>query len=186
MPGAKPYTLRHALTHPLARMLPLLQWQGQVYRMGEKHPPSGDLPGHGPDWEVVTCVLAARDTTQVRVNLQRDYTLMAITTSSTVTDRGGFRAQFYDTRKQLRFADRGVNRVNIAGSMGGGGKPAPSFLREPWRFDEPDSQILVVVQNFETVQNEIQIAFYGLVLRFNDPHPGAVEFPGGPVSSLGE
>jgi hypothetical protein len=185
VPGVKPYTLRHTLTHPLARMLPLFRYQVQVYRMGEKHPPCGDLKGMGPDWEAVNFVLAARDTQQARVNLQRHFTLLAIGTTSTSNVNGGFRAQFYDTKKQLRFADRGVMRANIGGDNGGGPR-SPFFLREPYPFDEPDSQLLVVVQNFETVTNTIEMMFYGLAMRFNEPRPGVPDFPGGPVLSIGE
>lgn len=184
MPGMKPFSLRHTITHPLARMLPIQREQMMVYRLGEKSPPSGHLGDHAPMWEVVTVNLNARGSTRVRVNLQRDFTLMAITSIATVTNHGGFRAQFYDMKKQLRFADRGVLAPNIAGNMGAA-SPGAFFLREPWQFDEPDSQLLVIVQNMETVANVIDIAFYGQVLRFNQPAPGFQEFPGGVVSNLG-
>ena len=59
MPGAKPYTLQNTMLHPLARMLPLQREQAQVYRLGEKNPPVGELDGHGPDWEVVSMILNA-------------------------------------------------------------------------------------------------------------------------------
>jgi hypothetical protein len=185
MPGIHPYSLRNTPTHPLARMLPLQREQMQVYRMGEKNPPAGHLHNHAPMWEVVTAILSARGSTRVRVNLQRDFTLMAITATASVnTALGGFRAQLYDMKKQLRLADRGVMFANIAGPMGGGGTPGGKFLREPWEFDEPDSQILVIVQNMEAAQNSIQISLYGQVLRFNQPAPGFQEFPGGVVSNL--
>lgn len=184
MPGAKPYTLSQTMQHPLARMLPLLRLQMQVYRLGEKHPPSGPLDGHGPDWEAMSMVLAARSTAQARINLQRDFTWLAVSATSSVIDHGGFRAQFYDTKKALRFADRGVQMAQIAGP---GGAVAPNsgywFLREPYRFDEPDSQLYVLVQNLETVANTIQLVFYGSVLRFNAVVDVAAEFPGGPISS---
>jgi hypothetical protein len=188
MAGAHPYSLRNTLTHPLARMLPIWRRQLQVYRLAEKRPASDDLPTSGPVWEAVPFVLAARDTVQARVNLQRGFTLLAITTASSVTDRGGFRAQFYDMKKKRRFADRNVNAPNIAGAMGGVNPAAASFLREPYTFDQPDSQILVSVQNLETVANSIQVVFYGVVLRFNEVAPGMPVFPGGPVASriLGE
>jgi hypothetical protein len=176
-----PYSLRSTIVHPLARMLPLQREQMQVYRLGEKHPPSGDVPGSGPMWEPVSFVLAARDTLQARVNLQRFFTLMALTTQSSSNVNGGFRMQFFDTKKERRFADRNVNQVNVAGPVGGGGTPGAVFLREPYVFDQPDSQILVVVQNLETVTNTIQLAFYGHVMRFNEPGPG--NFPGGPMAS---
>jgi len=180
MPGIRPFSLRFTPTHPLARMLPIQREQMQVYRLGEKSPPS-ELTDHAPMWEVVTVNLNARGSTRVRVNLQRDFTLMALTASASVnTALGGFRAQLYDMKKQLRLADRGVMFANLAGSAGGA-----VFLREPWPFDEPDSQVLVIVQNMETAANIINIALYGQVLRFNQPAPGYAEFPGGVVSNLG-
>lgn len=188
MAGIHPFSLRHTMKHPLARMLPIQREQMQVYRLGEKNPPVGDLHDHAPTWEVVNVILNARGSTRVRVNVQRDWTLMAFTTSSSVlTTLGGFRAQLYDTKKQLRFADRGQLISNIAGSMGGTGSAfgAAMFLREPWRFDEPDSQVLVIVQNMETAQNSIQLCMYGVALRFNQPVTGVQEFPGGIVSNLG-
>jgi hypothetical protein len=186
MPGIHPYSLRNTPTHPLARMLPIQREQMQVYRLGEKNPPAGHLLDHAPMWECVTVILSARGSTRVRVNLQRDFTLMALTATASVnTVLGGFRAQLYDMKKQLRFADRGVMFANLAGPMGGGAPGAAVFLREPWEFDEPDSQVLVIVQNMEAAQNSIQIAMYGQVLRFNQPAPGFQEFPGGVVSNLG-
>lgn len=186
MPGIKPFSLRHTVTNPLARMLPIQREQMHAYRLGEKNPPSADLPDHAPMWEVVTVNLAARGSTRVRVNLQRDYTLLALTATATVnTALGGFRAQLYDMKKQLRLADRGVMFANLAGRMGGGTPGGAVFLREPWTFDEPDSQILVIVQNMETAASVINIALYGQVLRFNQPAPGYTEFPGGVVSNLG-
>jgi hypothetical protein len=183
MPGSKAYSLAYTLRNPLARMLPLQREQMQVYRLGEKHPPAGSMLDHAPMWETVPFVLGPLKTSQARVNLQRNFTLLAIMTTASSVAAGGFRAQFYDKKKDLRFADRGVQKANIAGSMGGGGFGGAFFLREPYVFDLPDSQILVVVQNLESVNNTIEVAFYGQVLRFNQPHPGANEFPGGPVSS---
>jgi len=181
MPGMHPFSLRFTPTNPLARMLPIQREQMQVYRLGEKNPPSADLRDHAPMWEVVTVKLNARGSTRVRVNLQRDFTLIAITAGASVnTALGGFRAQLYDMKKQLRLADRGVMFANLAGSAGGA-----VFLREPWPFDEPDSQVLVIVQNMEAAANTIDIALYGQVLRFNQPAPGKQEFPGGVVSNLG-
>jgi len=171
MAGSRPYSLRNVLQHPLARMLPLQREQAQVYRLGERVPPSG-LDGHGPVWEAMSMVLGARGTLQARVNLQRDFHLMSITTSATSNASGAFRAQLYDVKKRLRFADRGVQQALIAGIAN-----SPFFLREPYPFPESDAQILVVVQNLETVANTIQLCFYGQVLRFNEP--GARDFPGG-------
>jgi hypothetical protein len=186
MPGMKPYSLAHTNTHPLARMLPLQREQMQVYRLGEKSPPADEFRNHAPTWEVVNVILNSLGSTRVRVNVQRDFTLLAVIASSTVnTARGGFRTQLYDMKKQLRFADRGQLFANFAGTMGGGTAGAALFLREPWRFDEADSQVLVIVQNMETAQNSIQVVMYGQALRFNDPVPGYEEFPGGVVSGLG-
>lgn len=174
------------MLHPLARMLPLQREQMQVYRMGERLPPVGELSGYGPMWEPINMVLAARSTLQARVNFQRAFTLLAVAASSSSVVNGGFRAQFYDMKKQRRLADRGVQQANIGGqvSTGGAGPTGPFFLREPYPFDITDSQLLVLVQNLETVQNTIQIVLYGSVLRFNEVSKTQPEFPGGPVSSL--
>ncbi len=179
MPGSKPYSLAHVLRNPLARMLPLQREQFQVYRLGERLPPSGGLHDHAPMWEAISFSLGALQTGNVRVNLQRDFTLLGITTQATSVAAGGFRGQLYDTRKQRRLADRNVQQALMGGNMNV--SSGPFFLREPYVFDQPDSQILVSVQNFEAVTNLIQIALYGLVLRFNQPSPGAISFPGGPI-----
>jgi len=185
MPGMRPTSLKHTVTHPLARMLPIQREQAQVYRLGEKNPPADEMRNHAPMWEVVNVILNSLGSTRVRVNVQRNFTLMGLTASSSVlTALGGFRAQLYDMKKQLRMADRGQLVSNLAGNMGTT-PGAPIFLREPWNFDEPDSQVLVIVQNMEKAQNSIQLVMYGQVLRFNDPTPGFQEFPGGIVSSLG-
>ena len=181
MSGATPYALWNVMKHPLARMLPLQREQAQVYRLGDKYPPAGDLKGHAPMWEAVTLILGARQTLQARVNLQRDFTLIGISSSTSSNVNGGFRAQLYDMKKKLRFADRGVQMANIAGPVGGQ-IIGSFFLREPYKFDQHDSQLLVIAQNLETVTNTLQLALYGQVLRFNEP--GASEFPGGPVSSV--
>jgi hypothetical protein len=185
MPGAKPYTMQHTVTHPLARMLPIQREQMQVYRLGEKHPPAAGLRGMGPVWEAVSFNIATQTTLQARVNVQRAFTLVALTASASSIANGGFRVQFYDTKKQLRFADRNVNFANFAGNLASSPGGA-FFLREPWEFDQADSQIELVMQNFELVTNTIQVVFYGLVLRFNEPRPGHLDFPGGPVLSIGE
>ena len=186
MPGAKPYSLQNTLLHPLARMLPLRRQQAQVYRLGERLPPSGPLHDYNPTWEAVNLVLDARSTLQARVNVQRDFTLIALVASSSSNVNGGFRAQFFDTKKELRFAERNVIQSLIAGSVfGAGAITNPFFLREPYEFDQPDSQILVSAQNLETVTNTIQIVFYGVALRFNQPSSSQPEFPGGLVSSAG-
>jgi hypothetical protein len=177
MPGARPYTLQNVQQHPLARMLPSFRWQAQVYRMGERIPPSA-LSDHGPVWEAVEWLLGPLATLQARVNLQRDFTLLAIASTCTVNTVGGFRFQMYDIKKRYRFADRSVNFANLAGPVVVSAAPDPGvfFLREPYRFEVPDSQILMQVQNFETVQNRVSFAAYGQVLRFNEP---GLAFPGG-------
>ena len=175
MPAAKPYSLQNVLQHPLARLLPLRRNQDQVYRMGERIPPSA-LDGYGPVWEAVSMSMAALQTLQARINLQRAFTLIAISASASVTTNGGFRAQFYDLKRRIRFADRGVKAANFAGNVAGPGQ-SPMFLREPYAFMLPDSQILLNVQNFESAANTIQIVFYGQVLRFNEP--AGRNFPGG-------
>lgn len=180
MPGARPYTLRWILQHPLARMLPLGRWQAQTYRMGERIPPSA-LEDHGPMWEVAEFLLDPLAGLQARINLQRDFTLMATAATCSSNVNGGFRIQFYDLKKRFRFADRPTNFANWAGPIGGsiGPSPAAVFLREPYRFDVPDSQILLEVQNFENVVNTVTAVFYGQVLRFNAP---GLTFPGGPMT----
>ena len=180
MPGSNPFSRQYTLQHPLARMLPLFGYQRQVYRLGEKNPPSGGLDGYGPDWEAVSFVLDPQATLQARINLQRAFTLLAFTAQGSPGERGGplaFRLQIFDTKKQRRLGERGINQETFAGN----GKGA-QFLREPYTFDQPDSQVLVLVQNFETVQNEVQLVLYGQCLRFNQESVQPV-FPGGPIAS---
>lgn len=182
MPGSRPYTLENVQQHPLARMLPLLRLQAQCYRLGERLPPSA-LENHGPVWESVEWVLDGFGTLQARVNLQRDFTLVSIAALCTSNTRGGFRIQMYDIKKRYRFADRGISFANFAGPVGGppvaalsGTSLSPFYLREPYRFEVPDSQIYIECQNFEPGQNRVDAAFCGQVLRFNEPGPA---FPGG-------
>src|SRR5215813_11346934 len=139
MPGARPYTLQWVMQHPLARMLPLTRSQAQVYRMGERVPPSA-LTDHGPVWEAVEWQLGPLDTLQARVNLQRDFTLLSISAKCTVDATGGFRFQMYDIKKRYRFADRSINYGNLAGPVANlnGNSPGAFFLREPYRFEVPD------------------------------------------------
>jgi hypothetical protein len=180
--GVHPYSLRNTKINPLARLLPLKGQQADVYRFGERHPPVGDLAGMGPTWEACSFVINALGTARVRVNLQREFTLLAISTSATSVAAGGFRAQLYDQIKKRSLMDRGVQQALMAGNMGTN-PLAPFFLREPYCFDQPDSQVVVLVQNVEAVQNSIQIVLYGLARRFNEP--GGVVFPGGPIPSRG-
>jgi hypothetical protein len=85
-----------------------------------------------------------------------------ITATTTTFSTGNFRAQIYDTAKALRMADRGVVFSNL-----GGQSNAIMWIRDPYHFDLPDPQVLLVVQNLVNFQNQIQIALYGQVLRFN-------------------
>jgi hypothetical protein len=158
-----------------------------VYRLGEKRPPAGELDGYGPMWEAITLALGASGTNtqtlQARVNLQRNFTLLAIACTASSSLVGGFRAQFFDMKKKRRLADRGVMFANLAGDLV---LPLPTgikFLREPYVFDQPDSQVLVEVTNFEAVANTVQLVLYGLVLRFNEQRPGVPVFPGGSVAT---
>jgi hypothetical protein len=158
------------LTNPLARMLPLLEWHSQVYRLAEKHPP-GFEDGFAPIWECATALLPARQTTQLRVNFQSEFHLLAVSGSSSLA--GGFRVQLYDMKKNygqgkpgVRLAGRGVNFPNFLGTGA-----EPFFLREPHPFTEPDAQALVIVQNQDTsaTSNNIQVVLYGMARRFNWP-----------------
>ena len=88
---------RNVLVNYLARMLPLDSYQHAVYRLGEKHPP-GFEDGYCPSWEVATALLLARQTTQLRINFQREFHLFGITATSTLA--GGFRMQMFDTKKR--------------------------------------------------------------------------------------
>lgn len=175
MPGSRPYTLHETQQHPLARMLPLRRNQMQAYRMGERIPPSA-LYDHGPVWEAIEWVLNPLDTLQARVNLQRDYTFVSMAATCTSNVNGGFRIILYDLKKRYRFFDRPVNFANFAGPIGPTAGAA-FFLREPYRFEIPDSQFLLEVQNFENVLNRVSVALRGVVLRFNAP---GLVFPGGP------
>lgn len=162
---------QNVLHHPLARMLPLHRYQSQVYRLGEIYPP-GLEDGFTPIWEVATASLPARQTTQLRINFQREFHLISIAASSSAT--GGFRAQIYDMKKQynpggkpgVRFSGRGVN---VATYFGPGS--SPFFLREPHPFTEPNAQALIILQNQDTggSNNVIQIVLYGQARRFNFP-----------------
>src|SRR5579859_3634948 len=150
---------QNVLHHALARMLPLHRYQSQVYRLAQKYPP-GLEDGFTPIWEVATCILPARQTTQLRINFQREFHLLALTASSSAA--GGFRAQLYDMKKNygcgkpgVRLAGRGVNFANLFGATG-----QAFFLREPHPFTEKNAQALVIIQNQDTggTSNNIQIA----------------------------
>jgi hypothetical protein len=174
------------LTNPIARMLPLDSYQHAVYRLGEKHPP-GFEDGFGPVWEVATALLPARQTTQLRINFQREFHLFGLMATS--SQAGGFRAQMYDMKKRynvwddvrrriigppaekagVRLAGRGVIAVLQFGGITLGCQPF--FLREPHPFTEPDAQALVIIQNQDTggASNECQVVLFGMARRFNWP-----------------
>jgi hypothetical protein len=186
----------NVLTHTLARLLPLHDNQGQVYRMGEKHPP-GFEDGFTPIWEVATAVLPSLKTTQLRINFQNEFHLLALTGSSSLA--GGFRVQILDTKKiysswlrdkmanligdgppqdrpGVRFAGRGVNFATFLGAgfnaANGAGIGSSQFtLREPHPFCEKDAQALVLITNMDNsgANNNIQVVLYGLARRFNWP-----------------
>ncbi len=176
----------NVLINYLARMLPLDSYQHAVYRLGQRHPP-GFEDGFAPIWECASALLPARQTTQLRINFQREFHLIGLIASSSLA--GGFRAQIYDMKKQytrwanvarrivsgsktkpgVRLAGRGV--IAALGFGGTTNGTQPFFLREPHPFTEPDAQALVVIQNQDTsgVSNQIQVVLYGVARRFNWP-----------------
>jgi hypothetical protein len=178
---------RNVLVNYLARMLPLDSYQHAVYRLGEKHPP-GFEDGYCPSWEVGTALLPARQTTQLRINFQREFHLFGLTSTSLLA--GGFRMQIYDTKKRyytwqdvgrqivgalaekpgVRLAGRGVLGTLQCGGGGALGCQ-PFFLREPYCFGGPNSQALLIIQNQDTsgASNECQVSLFGMVRRFNWP-----------------
>jgi len=164
MPGrTHPYSLDHVLQNQLSNLVPLRRTNQQCYQLGFRHP-SGDLDGYGPMWEVITMALTAFGTKQARVNLQRDFHLLGVIGNA--SGPNGFRTALYDVKKKRRFADRPFGHFNMLGGQG-----AVFMLRRPYRFDEPNSQLMVMVQNLDTVASTVQIVLYGCVLRFNDPRP---------------
>ena len=96
-------------------------------------------------------VLPALGTAQARVNLQRDFHWLAtVGAATTITAAGGYRVQIYDTIKKLRFADRGILKQAFSGNAG-----SAFWLRDPYVFDQPDSQVLVIITNMEAVQERL-------------------------------
>lgn len=164
MSRAHPYSIDRVLQNQLSNLVPLRRTNQQVYQLGFTHP-RGDLDsGYGPMWECVSIVLPALGTRDARINLQRDYHLLGMVGSS--TSANGFRMQLFDVTKKRRFQDRGYGHFNLLGGTG-----SILFLRRPYRFDQPNSQVFVLAQNYDTVPATIQIVLYGCVLRFNDPRP---------------
>lgn len=182
-PSMNPAPTQNVLHHTLARMLPLHDYQSQVYRLAQKHPP-GLEDGFGPIWEVATCSLPARQTTQLRINFQREFHLLSVAGAG--SQAGGFRLQLYDMKKSywqwadvrrriasnsrskpgVRLAGRGVNVANYLGTG-----QSPFFLREPHPFTEDNAQVLINVQNQDIsgANNVIQVVLYGVARRFNHP-----------------
>jgi hypothetical protein len=152
-------SLRREFVNPFSRMLPVKGLQADVYRMAENIPPG--LEGYQPRFEVVNAVILALQTLEVRVDLMTDFHLLAILSSVTSNVQGGCRGQCFDMVKQLRLMDRGVQFSQM-----GGNSSAPFFLREPYRFDQPRSQMLVLLQNMEDVTNTVQMVFYGAAAPF--------------------
>jgi len=152
-------SLRREFVNPLSVMLPTQREQMMVYRHGEGLP--AGLEGYQPRWEIVNGVLGARQTVQVRVDLMTDWHLLAALGSATTNTLGGFRVQIYDQLKRVRLQDRGIQFPNLGGGAGGA-----FFLREPYRFDLPKSQLLVLVTNMEAVANTVQLALYGVAAPF--------------------
>lgn len=146
----------------LSRMLPLSRPQVQVYRMGESHPPG--FEGYSPKWECVTLNLAGKATQQMRIGLERGFTLIAIASNSTAGTGWDFRAQIYDQGAKCKLADRGVNAFNLGGAMSATGTD-PFFLREPYTFGGDKPTALLNVQNQNAGANSIQVVLYGVCLR---------------------
>jgi len=132
--------------------------QAMVYRHGELPP---GLEGCQPRWEVVNAVIGAQQTLQVKVDLMRDFVLLAVLGSAATNTVGGFRMQMYDKSKNRKLQERGTQFPNMGGSSAGA-----FFLREPYHFDVPRSQLLIVLQNMETVENTVQLALYGVAAPF--------------------
>jgi hypothetical protein len=183
----------NVLVHTLARMLPLHDYQAQVYRLAEHYPP-GFEDGFTPIWECATALLPSLQTTQLRINFQDQFHLLALTGNSSVA--GGFRVQLYDSKKRYitwqdpnlripgdlsakagqRLAARGTNFGTFLGAGFVAANPSsngssPFFLREPHPFTEPNAQALVIIQNQDNsgVNANIQVVLYGLARRFNWP-----------------
>ena len=154
-------SLRAEFLNPLARMLPLQREQTQVYRLAEKLPPG--LEGYQPRWEVINAVLGAQQTIQVKVDIMSDFHVLAVLAQSGANTVGGFRIQLYDAVKQCRLQDRGVQFSNFGGKAQA---VSAFFLREPYHFDQPRSQLLAILQNLEPAGNTVQIALYGLAAPF--------------------
>ena len=153
--------LRKEFINPFVRMLPVAgSAQRGVYRMGDAQPPG--LEGYQPRWQVLNAVLGAQQTIQTTIDLPTDFYLLALlATGSAERLPGLFRAQLYDTLKKVRLQDRGIRNLNL-----GGAGFSPFFLREPYHFDLPRSQVKVIMQNMETAANTVQLVLYGMCAPF--------------------
>lgn len=151
--------LRAEFVNPFVRMFPFGP-QRSVYRLAEGRPPG--LEGYQPRWQVLNAVLGAQQTIQLKIDVPNDFYLLAILTSATSELTGGFRAQFYDVFKKYRLQDRGVQHALLGGASNG-----VFFLRDPYHFNLPRSQVKVVMQNLELVTNTIQVALYGVAAPFS-------------------
>lgn len=152
-------SLRAEFINPYTRMLPLRGLQADVYRMAETVPPG--LEGYQPRWEIVNAVILAQQSLEVKVDIMTGFHVMAVLGSATTNNLGGFRTQFYDAIKKRRIHDRPIQFPNL-----GGAAIAPFFLREPYAFDLPRSQVLLILQNMEVVTNTVQIVLYGVAAPF--------------------
>jgi hypothetical protein len=171
MPGMSAYALERVLQNELSNLVPLRRTNQQVYQLGKVHQPG--LDGYGPMWETVSFVLPAFGTRQARISVQRDFHLIGLVGSA--TGANGYRLQMFDVKKRRRFSDRGFGHFNLLGGQG-----SVLFLRRPYRFDEPNSQLLIMAQNLDTVQSTVQLVLYGLVLRYFDSRPWRQGRPGHP------
>lgn len=157
-------TLRQEIINPYSVMIPIRD-QESVYRYADSNPPG--LEGYQPRWEVVNAVLGAlasgnAPTFQARVDLMNDFHMLGVLASASVNVVGGFRVHLYDAAKQRRIGgDRGIQFPNLGGASG-----SAFFLREPYEFDLPRSQLLVQLQNLENAQNTVQLVIYGLAAPF--------------------
>jgi hypothetical protein len=146
--------------NPLAKMLPNGSIQAMVYRHGEASPPG--FEGYTPLWETVTFVFTSRQSQQFKLAFHKAFTLFAINASSSVDTVGGFRFQLYDVLRKIKLTDRGVNYANLTGE----GENA-MFLREPYEFQGPEAQCLILASNLEPAANTVQLVLYGMGKRID-------------------
>lgn len=150
--------LRKEFVNPMAFMLPIQREQMMVYRHGALPP---GLEGYQPRWEIVNAVLGARQTLPAKLDLMTDFHLLAVLGAATTNNLGGYRVQMYDVLRKRSLQDRLAQFPNM-----GGGANGAFFLREPYRFDMPRSQMKLMITNMEAVQNTVQLALYGVAAPF--------------------